>query len=122
MSNTVTITLPSFLRRVMNAYQLKAHIRSLGCELYRIGRSRNWQIKTELHLISELLTIIEQENEASWQWVAKVLRQQNNLFTHTELVAIAKRNSGITLNELINKTDCTLVQARKVIDELEDLD
>ena len=122
MSNTVTIILPSFLRRVMNAYQLKAYIRSLGCELYRIGRSRNWQIKTELHLISEIISIIEQENETSWQWVAKVLRQQNNLLSHRELVAIAKRNSGITLNELINKTDCTLVQARKVIDELEDLD
>ena len=122
MSTIVTITLPSFLRRIINAYALKAHIRSLGCELYRIGRSRNWQIKTELHLIGELIHIIEQENVPSWQWVVKVLRQQNNLLSHSALVSIAKRNSGITLNDLMNKTDCTLAQARKVIDELEDLD
>ena len=121
MSKTVIINLPSFLRRVMNAYVLKAHIRESGCQLYRIGRSRNWQIKIELHIISELIGIIEQVNEPSWQWVIKQLRQKNNLLTHGELVDIVNRNTGITLNLLINKTDCTLAQARKVIDELEDL-
>jgi hypothetical protein len=122
ISNNITINLPSFLRRVINAYALKIHIRSLGCELYRIGRSRNWQLKIELHTINELVNIIEQENEQSWLWVAKILRQQNNLLSHNELVNIAKRNANITLNELVNKTECTLAQARKVIDELEDLE
>jgi hypothetical protein len=119
MSKEVTITLPSFLRRVMKAYILKAHIRSVGCDLHRIGRSRNWQLKVLLEKIPFIIEKIEQDNEASWAWVIKQLKKQNELLSHEELVSIAKRKPDITLNELLNRTDCTIAQARRVIDELE---
>jgi hypothetical protein len=120
MSKEVTITLPSFLRRVFKAYALKAHIRSVGGDLHRIGRSRNWQLKVLLEKIPFIIEKIEQDNEASWLWVIKLLKKQNELLSHEELIAIAKRKPNITVNQLLKRTDCTIAQARKVIDELED--
>ena len=121
MSKLAIINLPSFLRRVMKAYAIKAHIRSQGGDLHRIGRSRNWQLKIERHKIIDVVQLIESANEPSWLWVSKLLRQQNEHLSYEEIMDIAKRNSGITINELVIKTDCTIAEARKVIDELEGL-
>ncbi|GLX79997.1 ribosome recycling factor Rrf [Thalassotalea insulae] len=119
MLKQLTIILPSFLRRVLRAYALKAEIRALGCELSRVGRSRNWQLTASPEQINEVILLIEQSNEDSWQWVAKKLSQDNQKLSHQHLLNIAKKNNGITINELIAKTDCTVLEARKVIDELE---
>jgi len=106
----------------MKAYKIKAHIRDLGGDLHRIGRSRNWQLKINRHKIIDIVLLIEDSDEPSWLWVAKLLRQQNEHLTLEEILDIAKRNSGITINELVLKTDCTIAEARKVIDQLEGLD
>lgn len=116
------ISLPSFLRRVMKAYAIKAHIRACGGDLHRIGRSRNWQLKIDRLNIFEVIDIIESSNEPSWLWLAKSLRQQSDDFSDEEIRDIAKRNIGVTVNELVAKTECTIAQARKIIDQLEDLD
>ncbi|MCJ8320924.1 MAG: ribosome recycling factor family protein [Colwellia sp.] len=121
MSKQAIITLPSFLRRVMKAYAIKTHIRALGGDLHRIGRSRNWQLKIDRHKIMEIVLLIESSDEQSWLWLAKLLRQQNEHLTFEGVLDIARRNSGITINELVFKTDCTIVEARKVIDQLEGL-
>ena len=113
------ITLPSFLRRTIKAYQLKAHVRALGCELHRIGRSRNWQLKATFEQIEAIISIIESSDEKSWQWLAKLLTNQHKHLTFDALLVIAKKKEGITINELMARTDCTIGQARKVIDELE---
>lgn len=113
------ITLPSFLRRVFKAYALKSEIREIGAELNRIGRSRNWQLKATFEQIEAIIDITENANEDSWLWVAKLLRQQHQHLTHDMLLNIAKKNPGITVNQLMAKTDCTIAQARQVIDELE---
>jgi len=122
MLKTVTIILPSFLRRVMKAYALKAKLRALGCELARIGRSRNWQITAPPEIINDAVTLIEESNETTWLWVATKLRKENQQLGHQHLISIAKKNSGITINELMAKTDCTVAEARKAIDELEWMD
>ena len=114
------ITLPSFLRRTIKAYQLKAHVRALGCELHRIGRSRNWQLKATFEQMEAIICIIESSDEKSWQWLAKLLANQHEHLTFDALLDIAKKKQGITINELMARTDCTLGQARRVIDELED--
>ncbi|NQY65583.1 MAG: hypothetical protein HRT38_18110 [Alteromonadaceae bacterium] len=119
MHSIKSITLPSFLRRTMKAYQLKSQIRELGCELHRIGRSRNWQIKAKFDQIEGVISFIEQSDEPSWQWVAKILRKQYENLTFDALMNIAKKKDSITVNELMTRTDCTISQARKVIDELE---
>lgn len=117
-----TINLPSFVRRVIKAYALKAKIRELGCQLHRIGRSRNWQLKANTSQIHAITTFIEQADEPSWLWFAKLLRLQYQHLSHNALLSLAKRQSSITIASLMAQTDCTISQARKVIDELEGLD
>ena len=117
-----TITLPSFLRRAMKAYALKALIRQQGCELQRIGRSRNWQLKANFEQIQAIIHHVELINEPSWAWLVKLLRREYQHLTHDELVSIANRLEEVTVSALIAKTDCTIAQARKIIDELEGFD
>ncbi|WP_258872206.1 ribosome recycling factor family protein [Thalassotalea euphylliae] len=114
-----TIVLPSFLRKTMKAYALKAAIRECGCELNRIGRSRNWRLIADKYQLQDIIDFIEANDEQSWLWLAKHLKAQQETLTHDDLVFIAKQNTGITVNQLIAKTDCTAAQARRVIDELE---
>jgi len=106
----------------MKAYALKAQIRAAGGDLYRIGRSRNWQLKANFEQLDVIINAIENSNEPSWQWLAKHLNGQKKNLSHDDLLRIAKRNVGISINQLMAKTDCTIAQARHVIDELEELD
>lgn len=119
---STTIVLPSFLRRILRAYALKSEIRRIGCELHRIGRSRNWRMVGTTEQFYLVIEYIETANEDSWLWLAKKLRQESEKLSHEHLIFIAKKNSGITINELMAKTDCTVAEARRVIDELEWLD
>lgn len=119
MRSEKTIILPSFLRKTLKAYALKAEIRSIGCELNRIGRSRNWKIVGSKQQLMSLITFIEASEEPTWLWLAKHLRNKQDAFTHQELVSLAIKNPNITINQLVSRTDCTIVQARRVIDELE---
>ncbi len=122
METTNTISLPSFLRRTLKAYLLKAFIRQLGCELSRIGRSRNWQLKANFSQLQAIIEYIEQEREESWVWLAKLLKKEYQHLTHDSLITFASRIENVTIAALIAQTDCTLAQARKVLDELEGLD
>ena len=106
----------------MKAYTLKAYIRQQGCELHRIGRSRNWQIKANFTQLQEILIFIDLSGEPSWLWLTKLLRSQYQHLSHTELLKVATMLEEVTLSALIGRTDCTIAQARKVIDELEGLD
>ena len=121
-SPTIQIVLPSFLRRAMKAYALKAAIRDCGADLHRIGRSRNWQLIATTNQIETIIAFVESSQEASWQWLAKKLREHVHYTTFESLMQFAKNKPGITVNELMAKTDCTIAQARKVIDEIEFLE
>lgn len=117
-----TITLPSFLRRSLKAYELKAHIRKMDCELSRIGRSRNWLLKANFSQLQDIVDFIEHEDEDSWLWLAKLLKNQYQHLSHESLVVMAERIENVTVAALMAQTDCTLAQARRVLDKLEGLD
>lgn len=119
MNDIQVINLPSFLRKTLRAFALKSLIRSHRAELYRIGRSRNWQMKATSEQLVEIIEAIETADEESWLWLAKNLKQKRESFTYEALLSIAKKNDGITVNELVTKTDCTVAEARKVLDDLE---
>lgn len=106
----------------MKAYALKAHIRQQGSELHRIGRSRNWQLKANFDQLQAIIAFIELSNEPSWLWLEKLLRGQYRHLSHDELLRIASMLEDVTVSALIAKSDCTIAQARQVIDELEGLD
>lgn len=103
----------------MKAYAIKSIIRDAGIELSRVGRSRNWQMYANFEQIENAATEIELDGEKTWLWVAKIMRKQFRDLSHEALLNIAKMNNSITINELVQKTDCTVAQARRVIDELE---
>lgn len=115
----IQIILPSFLRRTIKAYALKASIRELGADLSRIGRSRNWQIKANTEQLEHIIQFVENSHENSWLWLSKKLREHVTYTTYESILAIVKNKPDITINELMLKTDCTLAQARKAIDEIE---
>lgn len=119
MAKVEQIILPSFLRRVLKAYALKACIRAQGCELNRVGRSRNWQLKATPEQLTAVINLIEEANEDSWLWLAKHLKTFRQALTHSTLLELAKKRSLTTVNELMALTDCTVAQARQVLDELE---
>ncbi|MDX2367913.1 MAG: ribosome recycling factor family protein [Colwellia sp.] len=122
MEKINTVTLPSFLRRTMKAYVLKGHIRQQGCELHRIGRSRNWQLKANFEQLQTIIAFVDLSNEPSWLWLAKLLRNEYKHLTHDELLRIASTLEELTISALIARSDCTIAQARTIIDELEGLD
>ncbi len=106
----------------MNAYALKAHIRQQGCELSRIGRSRNWLLKANFNQIQSVIAFIALTDEPSWLWLTKLLKSKYLHLSHDELLRIASTIEKVTLSALIARSDCTIAQARRVIDELEGLD
>ncbi|MBL4764346.1 MAG: hypothetical protein JKX67_03565 [Colwellia sp.] len=122
MEKINTITLPSFLRRIMKAYRLKAYIRQQGGELHRIGRSRNWQLKASFDQLQTIIAFVELSNEPSWLWLAKLLKNEYKQLTHDQLLRIAATLAELTISALIARSDCTIAQARAIIDELEALD
>jgi hypothetical protein len=106
----------------MKAYALKAYIREQGCELKRIGRSRHWLLTANFEQLQAIITFIETSNVLSWAWLAKLLRNEYQHLSHDELLRIASTIDKVTISALITRTDCTIAQARKIIDELEGLD
>ena len=106
----------------MKAYALKSYVRQQGCELHRIGRSRNWQLKASFDQLQAIIVFIDLSNEPSWLWLTKLLRSEYQHLSHEELLRIASALEEVTVSVLIARTDCTIAQARKIIDELEGLD
>lgn len=121
MQKSYDILLPSFLRRVLKADVIKAEIRTIGATLQRKGRSRHWILTASFEQIEQIIGFIHTSEEASWQWLVKHINSYKKVLTHDELIQIAKKQSNITINQLMEKTDCTIIEARIVIDELEDL-
>lgn len=104
----------------MKAYALKAEIRSLGCTLQRKGRSRHWILSATFEQLEHVVEYIRSSEEPTWQWVANHISEQKNNLTHQELLNIARKQSCISINQLMARTDCTIAEARIVIDELEE--
>ena len=122
MAEKTKIILNAFVRKCFDAYLLKAIIRDSGAHLSRKGRSRNWMLIADAKQISHIVEEVENAQQPSWLWFSTLLRQQRQSLTQQELLALVKRNPSISTNQLIALTDCTLAQAREVLDEAEWMD
>lgn len=119
ISQLLRIPLNAFVRRTLNTNELKQLIKDTGALLTRKGRSRLWYLQAnsqQLLLISELIYKTEEE---SWFWVAITIASSMPHLSHEELLAFAREKSVLTVTELMSATDCKLIEARKVIDQLE---
>lgn len=119
MAEKKQITLRAFLRKCFDSYLLKAIIRDSGALLSRTGRSRNWILIADVQQIATIIAKVEQAEQPSWLWLAKLLREQRAQMTQDELLNIVKRNPAISVNQLTALTDCTLAQARQTLDIIE---
>ena len=122
MSEKVKVMLNAFVRKCVDAYLLKVVIRDSGAHLSRKGRSRNWILIANASQMAKIIHNVEQSQQTSWQWLATLLQQQRQSLTGQELLILVQRNPAISTTQLIYLTDCTLAQARKVLDEAEWLD
>jgi len=116
------IMLNAFVRKCVDSYLLKAIIRDSGAHLSRKGRSRNWMLIADAQQILKIVNDVEDSEQPSWLWLAKLLKEQRQSLTEQELLHLVQRNPAISTTQLIKLTDCTLAQARKVLDEAEWLD
>ncbi|MBB1489647.1 ribosome recycling factor family protein [Oceanospirillum sediminis] len=115
----VTITLNSFVRRTLNTDTLKQAIKSTGATLSRKGRSRNWQLEADREQIGDIIRLIFESGEDSWCWVSKKLSENKPKLEHEQLKEVARQHPSITVNRLIALTDCSISDARIVLDEIE---
>ena len=113
------IQLNSFVRRVEQANELKALIKSSGAMLSRKGRSRNWRLQGTWPQFESIYDQIQLTEEPSWQWVIELLKSHQPKPQMTDLVEIVKNNPNITQQQLISQTGCRLVEARKAFDVVE---
>jgi len=94
------------------------------CELKRIRRSRNWQLQGNVDNLEQFAQQLKGRDvvQDSPFFVEKVLDSvrphlQDSLPVH--LAQLVANNPAITLAELMEKTGCTIVQARLARDEEE---
>jgi len=119
MTTSERYTLNSLVRRTQHTNTLKEKIRSTGAKLSRLGRSRNWCLMASTEQVQAILKLIRGSSEESWLWLAKTLKDNKQPFSEHALFDYAKLHPTTTVNELMAISDCTLLQARKILDDIE---
>ena len=119
MPDKTRIALNSFVRRTEQTPKLKALICDCGGSLSRQGRSRNWVLTISSQQAIALRKAIEEARQPSWLWLANLLTKEQQPLTEAEIKTLATEHWPITVSELMSLSDCTLAEARKVIDEIE---
>lgn len=86
-----------------------------GCSLKRIRRSKNWLLMGKQSQLVEVSDKLRQ-NKALWivEAIDKALPTPS-----FDLTLIIQLNPAMTVNQLMAKTSCTLVEARLGIDTAE---
>ena len=115
----ISITLSGFVRRTQKSHELKAAIKSTGATLSRKGRSRNWVLTGDHQQVAQIMHLISQAGEESWLWVSKKLFEYRPKLSRNELRNLVKQDPTMTVSQLTALTDCTLMDARTVLDEIE---
>jgi len=119
MEKLITITLNGLVRRTLNTDSLKVGIKSTGAKLSRKGRSRNWTLQANSEQVRQIIELISQSGEDSWRWLTKKLIEERPKLNHQELRKIAIKDPSMTITQLTSLTDCTLLDARIVLDDIE---
>ena len=114
-STIISITLNNFIHRIESKATIITIANIHACSLKRIRRSKNWAL-TGTH--SQLVKISQTLRQQQILWIAetidKILPKPM-----VNLTLIVKTNPAITVNQLMSKTGCSLVEARSAIDTAE---
>lgn len=120
MNQPITILLPSLIHRIGgdSVKHAKTVALQCDCELKRVRRSRNWQLlglAVQVQLFSMQLKAVNRE---AFRYLIQKI--DTGLLGHADklesledkLKRLIIQNPNITLNELIQLTDCTIAEAR----------
>ncbi len=120
IANEITIHLPSLIHRIggEKTKQTKTIALQYQCFLKRVRRSRHWVLMGEAMSIQALVVCLQALNDDDLRYLIKKI--QTALTHHSDklepldakLLRLISQNPGITLGELIQKTQCTEAQAR----------
>ncbi|MFA0085602.1 ribosome recycling factor family protein [Vibrio sp. 10N.261.51.F12] len=108
----ITIKLNSFVHRVEDKQRLLQLATEQQCQLKRIRRSRHWTLTGNAHSLTEFAF----QSGVGWISVAvdKVLAEYKS-----PIQQVLEKNPNVTIAELMHESGCTLVEARKAIDDFE---
>ncbi|WP_415679616.1 ribosome recycling factor family protein [Vibrio diazotrophicus] len=122
----ITVFFPSLVRRIggEKTKELKAIATEHKCELKRIRRSRNWQISGFFEQLSDYnqqlkVAGIVTDTPFIVEKISEALKPYEQASLPERLAALISKNENITLAELMDKTGCTIAQARLARDENE---
>ncbi len=113
----LSIRLNSFVHRVRDKATVISIATQHGCQLKRIRRSRHWQLTGEEQ---QLKVFMNQLVDDSHHWIVKAI--ENALpKPDIDLLDILTSNPSITVSQLVLETGCSMIEARRAIDQHEDL-
>ncbi|MCG9749227.1 ribosome recycling factor family protein [Vibrio brasiliensis] len=113
----LSIRLNSFVHRVEDKAIVINLANQTGCHLKRIRRSRHWQLSGEE---SQLRQLIGQLENVGHQWIVKAIEKALPQ-PEIDLLQILTINPSMTVSQLVVETGCSMSEARRAIDQYEDL-
>lgn len=127
-SENLVISLPSLIHRIGSeaTKRLRIVVKQHGCNLKRVRRSRNWQLIGQFDALKGLLNHLSQQS-AEFDFVLNKLNAHINQsvvsqeYTNERLIEILLADPTITLTDLMERTGCSLIEARFARSESEAL-
>ncbi|MCT8987610.1 ribosome recycling factor family protein [Shewanella phaeophyticola] len=120
MANEITINLPSLIHRIggEKTKQAKAIAVQYDCELKRVRRSRHWVLVGNALRVQAFVAGLQALGDEGFRYL--VSKVSTTLLAHADklesldakLHRLIIQNPGVTLAELMQLTECTLVEAR----------
>lgn len=120
MNELITILLPSLIHRIGREAVKQAQLLATqqGCELKRVRRSRNWSVSGNALDVQALNKALAAAKVEAFRYLIQKL--DSALLLHADkleplaakLVRLINENPNVTLNELIELTQCSITEAR----------
>jgi hypothetical protein len=67
--------------------------------------------------IEGIIDLIYLADQDSWMWLVKTLNENKQKLSHEQLLAMVKADAAITISQIMAISDCTLIEARRVLDQ-----
>ncbi|WP_281213254.1 ribosome recycling factor family protein [Shewanella insulae] len=121
MNEAIVIALPSLIHRIGREQVIQAQILAVefGCSLKRVRRSRNWQLTGGAVDVQSFTLALKQRQPAMAPYL--IAKLEAGLLPHADkleplsvkLVRMIRETPGITLGELMEQTQCSIIEARQ---------
>ncbi|MCG9739652.1 ribosome recycling factor family protein [Shewanella insulae] len=121
MNEAIVIALPSLIHRIgrEKVTQAQTLADDFGCSLKRVRRSRNWQLAGGAVDVQSFTQALKQCQPVMAPYL--ITKLEAGLLPHADkleplevkLVRMIRETPGITLGELMEQTQCTIIEARQ---------